>query len=191
MIPDEMTTEEFIAQLLSPQREEELDPFLVMTYMPIEPYDHVADIGCGPGYFTVPLAKYLVYGQLYALDVDNDMLDVARQRVAQANLGNVQVLKCSPTQFPVPNGSLDGVLMAFMVHDNEDRIGLLQTVRELLKPRGWCSILEWYRKDTGGGPPLEVRIEPDELKELAPRAGFQFRDWRDLNGKQYMVTLRR
>ena len=44
--------QEFIKALLSPQREEELDPFFVITFLPIETHHQVADIGCGPGFFT-------------------------------------------------------------------------------------------------------------------------------------------
>ena len=46
---DPQATQELIESLLRPEREQEIDPFVVMTFMPIEPYDHVADIGCGTG----------------------------------------------------------------------------------------------------------------------------------------------
>ena len=115
-----MSSQEFIHRLLSLQREEELDTFTVMAFLPIEPYQQVADIGCGPGYFTIPLAKYLLYGKVYALDVDDEMLEALRRRVAEVNLSNVESMKCGPTDFPVAKASLDGVLLAFVLHQNED-----------------------------------------------------------------------
>ena len=161
-----LTTQELIKRLLSPEREQELDPFMVITYMPIDTFEHVADIGCGPGYFSIPMAKYLVNGKLYAMDISDEMLDALRGRVEEANLGNIEILKCAATEFPVPSGSLDGVFLAFVTHQNEDRIGFLKAVNELLKPRGWCTVLEWYWKETEAGPPLELRIDPDELEKL-------------------------
>ena len=71
-----LTTQELIKRLLSPEREQELDPFMVITYMPIDTFEHVADIGCGPGYFSIPMAKYLVNGKLYAMDISDEMLDM-------------------------------------------------------------------------------------------------------------------
>ena len=181
----------YIAQLISAEREEGLDPFLVMMRMPIDPHDHVADIGCGPGFFSIPMAKYLTYGQLHAIDVLDEMVEVTRQRVAEARLGNVQVSRCSQAEFPIELGSLDGAMVAFVLHRNENKVGLMKAARELLKPRGWCTVLELYRRDTGGGPPLGVRIGPSEMEGIAKDAGFQFQGWRDINGRHYMATLRR
>ena len=188
---DPQGTQELIKRLLRPERERELDPFVIMTFMPIEPYDHVADIGCGPGYFTIPLAKHLIHGKLYALDISDEMLDALRRRLAEAHMGNVVALKCSPLEFPVEKESLDGSFLAFVVHANEDRVAFLKAVRDLLKPGGWCTVLLHYRKDTEYGPPMEKRIEPDEMGALAREAGFQFRWWRDLNGDHYMAMLRK
>ncbi|MCH7606813.1 MAG: hypothetical protein IH962_06625 [Chloroflexi bacterium] len=49
--------------------------------------------------------------------------------------------------------------------------------------------MEWYRIETATGPPLERRIDPAELQEMAADAGFRNRGWRDLNGEQYMMML--
>ena len=188
---DPLTIQARIKRLLRPEREEELDHFVIITFMPIEPYDHVADIGCGPGYFSIPLAKYLVYGKLYALDILDEMLDALRQRVAEANLGNVEILKCGETDFPVPRESLDGVFLSLVIHQSEDPVAFLKSARDLLKPRGWCTILEHYPRETESAPHSGNRIEPDELEKIAKEAGFQFRSWRDINGREYMAMLRK
>ena len=187
----ELTTQEFIKDLLRPERQEEVDPFVVMTFMPIEAYDHVADIGCGPGYFSIPMAKHLVFGKLYALDLSDEMLDALRERVAEANLGNVEIMKCGPTDFPIPSGSLDGVFLSLVTHYSEDPEPFLKAVAELLRPRGWCTVLEFYRKETEHGPPTHTKIEPSELRQMAREAGLEFRSLRDVNRDQYMAVFRK
>jgi ubiquinone/menaquinone biosynthesis C-methylase UbiE len=181
---------DFIKRLLRPERAELTDPFTIINYIDVQPYDHVADIGCGPGFFSIPLAKYLVYGRLYALDIDDEMLAALRTRVDEVRLGNVQIMKCEETSFPIAESSLDGVFLAFVTHHPEDRIAFLSAARGLLKPRGWCAVLEWFKKETESGPPMEHRIDPSELQQLGQDAGFQHRWWRDLNGQQYMAMLR-
>ena len=185
-----MTTQQFIDVLLSPDRIQTSDPLVIMSFVPINAYETVADIGCGPGYFTIPLAKSLINGKLYALDIDDEMVAACRERVRQARMGNVEVDKCGEFEFPIEAGSLDGAFIAFVVHHSEDRGRFLNAVRGLMQPRGWCSILEWFRKDTGSGPPLERRIDPDELEETARAAGFRTMGWRPLNDEHYLMTLR-
>ncbi len=63
--PGDMTTQEFIQGLLSPQRDASLDTLAIFSFSEISYHDRVAEIGCGPGYFTIPLAKALVEGKLY------------------------------------------------------------------------------------------------------------------------------
>ena len=186
----EISTQELIQRLLDPDRAKKLDTFLILTLSDINLHSTVADIGCGPGFFTLPLAKYLVTGKLFALDIDDEMLDVCRQRIAEVHMGNVEVLKCSEFEFPLERGSLDGAFMAFVVQQSLDKTRLLKAVRELLHPKGWCTILEWYKKETEIGPPLERRVDPPELQQLAEEAGFRHVRWRDLNGDQYMTMLR-
>jgi ubiquinone/menaquinone biosynthesis C-methylase UbiE len=188
--PDEMTTQEFIQRLLSPERAERVDTFAVLTYSEINDRDTVADIGCGPGYFAIPLAKTLYNGRLYALDINDEMLEACRQRVAEARMGNVEILKCGEFDFPLEKGSLDGLFLAFVVQQSPDKPRFLSTVRKFLRRRGWCTVLEWYRKETETGPPLERRVDPQDLRQMAEGSGFRFVTWRDLNGEQYMMTLK-
>ena len=188
--PGDMTTQEFIQRLLSPQRDASLDTLAILSFSGISYRDRVADIGCGPGYFTIPLAKALVEGKLYALDIDNEMLDACRERVAQARMGNVEILKCEEFDSSLEAGSLDGIFLAFVIQQSPDKPSFLKAVRQLLRPRGWGAILEWYRKETETGPPLERRVDPEQMEELVKSAGFRYLGWRDLNGDQYMMTLR-
>lgn len=177
-------------RMLAPERDQRLDTFAILTFSNLSDRDTVADIGCGPGYFTIPIAKGLSNGKLYALDTDDNMLEACRQRVAEARLGNVEVLKCGEFDFPLAPGTLDGLFLADVVHHSPDRTRFLEAVRELLKPRGWCTVLEWYRREGETGPPLDMRIGPEELRDQAIEAGFRFLTTRNLNPDQYMATLR-
>ena len=190
MTSEPISTSELIQRLLSRERSESLDSFMVLSHSDINLRDTVADIGCGPGFFTVPLAKFLVNGKVFALDIDDEMLAACREQVAQARMGNVEVLKCDEYAFPLEAGSVDGVFLAFVVQQTSDRPRFLRAVRELLTPGGWCTVLEWYRKETETGPPLERRIDPSVLEETAREASYRTRGWRDLNGEQYMMKLR-
>lgn len=178
-----------IERMLRPERAETLDPFRILSHCPVNHSDAVADIGCGPGYFTLPLAKYLINGKVFALDTSDEMIEACQGRMDAARMGNVEVLKCSEYEFPVAPATLDGLFIAFVVHHPEDRVRFLTGAKEMLKPGGWCFILEWHKKETESGPPLKARITPDEMREFAAEAGFKAQSSGDINDENYMMTL--
>ncbi|PKB70716.1 MAG: hypothetical protein BZY87_09340 [SAR202 cluster bacterium Io17-Chloro-G6] len=178
-----------IDRLLRPERAETLDPFRVLSLCPVNPRDTVADIGCGPGYFTLPLAKFLINGKVLALDTSDEMIEACQNRVAEARMGNVEVMKCGEYDFPLGQATVDGLFIAFVVHHPEDRARFLTAVKQILKPGGWCIILEWHKKETESGPPQVRRITPDELRQFSENSGFRVQGSRDINEDNYMMTL--
>jgi len=178
-----------VERLLRPERVETLDTFRVLSHCPVNPRDTVADIGCGPAYFTLPLAKYLINGKVIALDVSDEMIEACQARIDQARMGNVDIIKCEEYAFPVEPASVDGIFIAVTLHHPEDRVRFLTAAKEMLKPGGWCFIVEWQPHETESGPPQEVRITVDQLREIAKDSGFKFQSSRDLNSDYYLTTL--
>lgn len=172
--------------LVSADRRLKLDPARVLSNLPIMPYHHVADVGCGPGFFAVPLAKYLFDGKLYAFDVQDEMLEATQQALDAVRLTNVEVAKSKETKLPVEDETFDGVLIAFVLQEASRPKSLLKDIMRCLKPMGWLVVLEWYKLDTNGGPPVEQRIEESELQKMAGELGFRFRHSQSMNDGQYM-----
>ena len=177
--------------LLTPKRSEMPDPDRVISMIPIRPYHIVADIGCGSGYFSIPLAKYVNQGKLYALDIKEKALEACRQRLSEVHLDNAEVLHCGPKKLPLDKDSLDGALLAFVLHEVKDKTGLLAEAERSMQKGGWIAVLEWYKQAMEDGPPLEDRVSEEEVKELGQKAGLRFVSGRDLNGQNYLVLFRK
>ena len=176
-------------RLLDPGRQELLDPDRLFSILPLRYYQRVADIGCGPGYFSLPLAKYLYDGKLYAVDIQEKMLEAARERLTPYRFSNVEFIKSKDASIPLPADSLDGALMVLVLHEATNRAGLLKAVAGLLQRSGWAVVIEWYKRETGSGPPLEHRLDEDEVKALAEEAKLRFVSERSLNNQHYMLTF--
>ena len=177
--------------LLSVERRRAIDTHSLLSRLPIRPYHVVADIGCGPGYFTIPLAKYLYNGKVNALDVQQEMLDATRKTLDDARLTNVEVTLSKERKLPLDDESLDGVLMAFVLQEADGPAALLKDARRCLKPAGWLAVLEWHKRETDQGPPVERRIDPDEMRAMAEKLEFKVRDTQQLNSDQYMILMRK
>lgn len=177
--------------LVSIERRRTLDPHAVLSQMPITAHQTVADIGCGPGYFTVPLAKYLFDGKVFALDVQREMLKATEDSLAKVNLTNVELKLSKETKLPLESDSVDGALMAFVLQEASQPTRLLKDAVRCLKKSGWLAVLEWHCRETEDGPPLTQRIGEDKMRKTTDRLGLRTTARRSLNGAQYMLLLKK
>ena len=173
------------------KRPEALDPDRVISMIPLRPYHVVADIRCGSGHFSIPLAKYISQGKLYAVDTKKETIESCRQRLSEVHLENVEVIHSRAKRLPIDKNSLDGAFLGFALHQIEDKKGLLTETARLLQPGGWVAIIEWSKMSLEEGPSLENRVSEDEVKELCQLAGLRFVSQRDLNGKNYLALFRK
>ena len=179
-------------RLLAPERYEQLDILRIFSLLPLAPYQTVADIGCGPGFFTIPLAKALWDGKVYALDIQEEMVEACRRRVAEARLGNVEVIRSEATTLQLESASLDGALVALVLHSQVDKAGFLKSIMDTLKPGGWLALINWHLvPEPTMGPPPERRVPVEEVLRLVEETGFRLNLRRELNEQQYLLVLRK
>ena len=133
--------------------------------------DPIAEIGCGYGTFTVPIAR-TVNGIVHAFDIDPAMIERARENVRSAGLRNVEFHRRDvvETGTGLPNGSVRTVLLFNILHSKENR-PLLEESERILRRSGSVYIIHW-RKDipTPRGPSNESR--PDLQIILAEIGGM-------------------
>jgi len=180
---------EHIEAMLSPERRRELDPYELLLQLPLDPYHRIADIGCGPGHLAIPMAKLVPHGKIYALDIEDEMLEAMKARVAEAKLSNIEVQKCGESDFPIEDGAMDGIMLAYVAHHNSDKQAFMSAATRLLKNGGWCAVLEWHKKDSDDGPPTEMRVSPEDMIDLATQAGVKLHRRRELNPNQYFLLF--
>ena len=111
----------------------------------VRPGQTVVDLGCGMGYFSIPLAQMVgPQGKVICIDVQQQMLDGLRRRAGRAGvLAQVTLHRCEPTQLGLAEPA-DFVLAFWMLHEVPDQTAFLAEVRAHLKPNGRCLLVEPY-----------------------------------------------
>ncbi|WP_067620519.1 class I SAM-dependent methyltransferase [Alicyclobacillus acidiphilus] len=146
----------------------------------------MADVGCGSGYFTIPLAQ-LTAETVYGIDVSGEMLEMLGERAAQADVSNIERIEAVAEHIPLPDGSVDRILCSLVLHEVDDLDQTLAEFRRLLKSSGKLMVIEWERKPMEMGPPLEERIDAGALSQKITEAGFQCQPFRP-NMQQYVLV---
>jgi predicted methyltransferase len=156
-------------------RDEEQRPEQVVRTMGLEDGDVVADIGCGTGYFTRPMARAVApRGRVYAVDIQPEMLRLLRDRVQEAGLTNVELVLGENDDPKLPPESLDWILLVDVYHEFQQPEAMLAQMREALKPDGRVALLE-YRLEGLSAVHIktEHRMSPEQvLREWEP-AGYR------------------
>src|SRR5437660_977685 len=79
----------------------------VVETLHLRPGDTAADVGCGDGFYTIPLARFLgPSGKVYAEDIDDKALYKLKQNLIEEHLENVEVEKGLPDDPKLPIDTL-------------------------------------------------------------------------------------
>ena len=165
---------ENLGLLEGPDRDAWQQPGRIMDALGIGDGSTVADLGAGGGWFTVRIARRVgPNGRVYAEDVQRQMIESIERRVQREGFRNVRAILGTDTDPKLPRVSCDAVLIVDAYHEVEDRVTLLENVREALAPNGRLGIVD-FRTDGGGpGPDIDERVDPAVVIADAKRAGLR------------------
>jgi ubiquinone/menaquinone biosynthesis C-methylase UbiE len=148
------------------------NPDAILFGTGVKPGQVVADIGCGTGFFTIPLAKYVgETGKVFALDTSPTMIKELRKRTK--HLKQVKPIHSHENRFPLAAESIDFVLLVNMVHELENWKLFFKEVRRVLKRGGRVCVVDFKKKKMDMGPPLKVRLTQERLREMLRLSGYR------------------
>jgi ubiquinone/menaquinone biosynthesis C-methylase UbiE len=115
-------------------------PERVLDEAGIETGAAVLDFGCGPGRYTVPAARRVgASGRLFALDLHPLALRYVDKAARRARLHNVHGLLSDGLPVPLPDASVDVVLLYNTLHDVGAPADVLRELHRVLRPDGVLS----------------------------------------------------
>jgi ubiquinone/menaquinone biosynthesis C-methylase UbiE len=148
----------------------------------------VADLGCGSGYFTVPLAAKAK--KVYGIDVQKEMIDFLREKIRKLKITNVELLLSKPAEIPLEDESVDLLLTVNTLHEFDDKERMIGEMKRVVKKDGKLLIVDFVKKETGFGPPVEIRVSKAKAVRLFEAKGFTLTEKRDLPYHYLLVFVK-
>ena len=116
------------------------DPYKVLNAAGLKPGQKVLEVGCGPGFFTIPAAKIVgEKGTVDALDISPLAVGRVQQKIEKEGVTNVKTILADAAQTGLPDQSFDLIFLFGFAHSVGDMENILTELHRLLKPAGILS----------------------------------------------------
>jgi ubiquinone/menaquinone biosynthesis C-methylase UbiE len=101
----------------------------------------VLEVGCGPGFFTVPAARIVgEEGSVLALDVNPLAVEKVRQKLREQGVTNVKTLLANVSEANLPDQSFDLIFAFGLARPIGSMERIWAALDRLLKPAGILSV---------------------------------------------------
>ncbi|KZN98968.1 demethylmenaquinone methyltransferase [Bacillus badius] len=101
------------------------------------------DVCCGTGDWTIALAEAVgPEGRVVGLDFSQNMLNVGKQKIEEADLEQVKMIQGNAMELPFDDHTFDYVTIGFGLRNVPDYMQVLQEMHRVLKPGGMAVCLE-------------------------------------------------
>ncbi|TDX46765.1 class I SAM-dependent methyltransferase [Orenia marismortui] len=176
-------------KLDNPERRRTLPPKDTLYNLMLEEGDHVADIGCGIGYFTLAAAEIVGdKGRVFALDTSVEMLDYLKEIIEDKGIENIEIIKSEEHNANISDESIDFMLISNVMHEVEDIGEFLENYLNKMKANSKLAIIDWKKVKTKGGPPYDERISIEDLINILGDYNIELLKKVDLSNEQYALV---
>jgi ubiquinone/menaquinone biosynthesis C-methylase UbiE len=168
------------------------DPELVFSELKLKEGDFFLDAGCGAGDYAIQASTIVgESGVVYALDIWEGVIDSLVEKAASQGIRNIRAMVSDITcQLPIKDNCIDICLIATVLHaiKTDQNWDLFKEIRRILKPGGRVAIIECKKEDLPVGPPMSMRLSPEEIENSIIQFGFVKTNLVDL-GYNYLIQF--
>jgi ubiquinone/menaquinone biosynthesis C-methylase UbiE len=170
-----------------------VDLNLVLHTLSLTPSAVLLDLGCGRGNYAIAVAQSMgPLSKVYAIDAWREGLEDLEEQAAAKGLDNIITIHADLNEhIPLEDGTADVVFMATVLHDLlREGSGevVMDEIRRVLKPGGRLCVIEFKKVEDGPGPPLNVRLSPEETEKIIMPFGFVKDRITDLGPFHYLLA---
>ncbi len=172
-----------------------INPDRLRDCLPVKQGSVILDLACGKGGYTFFLSGIAGdTGLVYALDQWEQGIQSIEEKIEQDHITNIYpLLQDAAKEIEIDDYSIDLVLMATVLHDFKEMNTsdpVLKQVKNLLKPRGHLAVIEFKKIQGPPGPPIDIRLSPEETQNMVSAHGFRQIKSIDIGEYNYLALFK-
>jgi ubiquinone/menaquinone biosynthesis C-methylase UbiE len=184
---------EWIQRLERPERIAELRIDEILAKLQLKPGTVVADLGAGPGVFTLPIAKAVSPGgKVYAVEIQQEFLDHIARKTKEQNVTNAVPVLGKYTDPNLPAKDVDVAFFHDVLHHVENRAEYLKNLAPYVKPSGRIAVVELDPVKGSHRDDPKLRLTKEQVAAWMADAGFKpVEEFNMFDDKWFVVYARK
>jgi ubiquinone/menaquinone biosynthesis C-methylase UbiE len=175
-----------------PERVESEKPEQLLDLLGIKEGDVVADIGAGPGFFSLLAAERVGRtGQVLAVDVQPEMIEGLEMMIERFGHENIVPILGNVDDPKLPTDSVDHVLIVISYHEFSHPVEMMRHVRKAMKRDGQMLIVEYKAEDLDSRVAPLHKMSEAEIMEEIPKLGFRLDRVIDIIPSQHVFVFKK
>jgi len=175
-----------------PEREAEEAPSMLLKSLKLKPGQLIADIGAGSGYLSFPMARMVApTGKVYAEDIQPEMLDIIRKRMAESHQSNVVPLLGTITDPKLPAGRIDLIILVDVYHEFDHPYEMTGAMVRALKPGGRLVFVEYRKEDPDVPIKLVHKMTVQQVRKEMSIFPIRWVETIDILPRQHIIIFRK
>ena len=169
-----------------------LDSNRVLSAIGLKEGDIFLDAGSGDGYMSLAASKIVGdEGKVYAVDAWEESINIFKGEIEKESIKNIETIVADITQkIPIDDESIDILYMGNVLHgfvENGEVEPVMKEIQRVIKQGGSFAVAEFKKIENSPGPPLHVRITPEEVEEIVKPYGFIVKEIEDVGTYHYAI----
>lgn len=181
------SAEEYIKLLEGERRVAGLQVDKVIETLKLKSDRKIADIGSGSGLFTRPLAKKAGKGVVYAVDIDQKLLDHVAKTSGDEKLSNVKTILAAEDDPKLPE-PVDLIVIIDTMHHIANQPTYVKTLKKYLRKDGRIAIIDFSKTWPAGHEKMIYKLE--DLDVWMKAAGYKQVETYDFLDNNFFVVYR-
>jgi ubiquinone/menaquinone biosynthesis C-methylase UbiE len=141
-----------------------LDPTRAVKELNVSGAVKIADLGCGSGGWSIPLAKENEDGMIYAVDVLNEPLSALKSKAETERIYNIRtVLADIEKGTNLTSNFFDAVIISNILFQVDSKEAIIKEGHRILKQTGKMLVVDWSNKD----------VSEEEINNKIQESGFK------------------
>jgi ubiquinone/menaquinone biosynthesis C-methylase UbiE len=171
-----------------------IDPERVFGQLRLKKGSTFLDMASGRGEYAIAASQVIGdEGLVYAIDLWEEGIVTLMEQASAGGIKNLKpILGDVCKRIPIENDSVDVCLMATVLHElvltKSADVALKEAVR-VLSSQGCLAIIEFNKVERPPGPPIHIRLSPEDVESIVTPHGFRKKQVIDVGPYNYLIMF--